>query len=85
MELRSDGRSDRVASLDAFKITRWPNSNGHEWHLAPLTHWARELIRNELDSIAPHERPQWTTSTALRFDLRSEAEDFARDIERHNG
>jgi hypothetical protein len=81
MQLRSDGGSDRIASFDAFKITRWPDTRGPVWHLAPLVPWARALMEAKLTAMPPHERPQWTSSTALRFDRRSDAEDFAAQLE----
>jgi hypothetical protein len=82
MQLRSDGPGDRIASFDAFKITRWPSASGPVWHLAALTNWAHRLMQAHLRTIPPHERPQWTSSTALRFDRRSDADDFADAIER---
>jgi hypothetical protein len=78
MQTYADGGSDKVAALDAFKITRWP---GHEWHLTGLYRWSRKLLTDYVKTLPPHERPQWTSSTALSFSRQSDAISFAAAVE----
>ena len=84
---RGEPRSDSVASLDAFNVTRWPNDHAAPWHVHALNPWSLQLAKDyitvceqagDVDAV-----PRALSGTGWGFGTRTEARDWIDDVAKH--
>lgn len=62
---RTDGGSDRIVSLDGFKISKYDQRT---WLVAPLTPWARAMVQaHDPEAQPPHHRTLARREDALAY------------------
>lgn len=86
MHNHSDGGSDLVVSLDAFKVTKHP-AMPMPWEVHALVPWARDMMTTGATAVIMYENSGEVIGGAdgntlgLKFERRSDALAFLRELE----